>query len=59
MLENWEEFNSAIVTAIYGEDYLIQHYKVSSDSSETDEYNGVTAATTTNRPLSLHFSKIA
>jgi hypothetical protein len=59
MLENWEEFNFAILTAIYGEDYVIQHCKVSSYSGGTTEKNGITCATTTNRPVSLHFSKMS
>lgn len=57
MLENWEEFNYAILTAIYGEDYVHQLCQVSSDCYDTTEKNGVTTATTIHRPVSLHFSQ--
>jgi hypothetical protein len=57
MLENWEEFNNAILTAIYGKDYVHQQCQVSSDCSDITENYGVTSATTIHRPLSLHFSK--
>lgn len=60
MLENWEEFNIALLTAICGEDYVNQHYGISTGSSSTNKSVNPTTTTTTNtttkRPLSLHYS---